>query len=107
MCIGRKLRRSLKDVCVKRGAHVASDHHLLIAKLKLRLKRTWTGDSCQSPLYDTTQLLQDTTKLQGFKIVLLNEFHVLEELFEEETINEKCQARKEGSYGSKKQHLKE
>ena len=34
-CISRKFRRSLEDVRVLRGADVGSDHHLLIAKLKL------------------------------------------------------------------------
>ena len=60
VCIGRKFR-SLQDVCVERGADVASDHHLLITKLKLKLKRNWTGDSCLHPQYDTTMLLKNTT----------------------------------------------
>ena len=36
--IGRKWRRSLHDVRVKRGADVASDHHLVVATLKVKLK---------------------------------------------------------------------
>ena len=32
-------RRSLRDVRVKRCADVASDHHLVTARLKLKLKR--------------------------------------------------------------------
>ena len=110
VCIGRKFRRSLQDVCVKRETDVASDHDLRIAKLKLKLKRNWTGDSCQRPRYDFTTLLKDTTKQQEFKTVLLNKFRVLEKLLEEETINEKWHAIKEsftsiivqGSSGSKK-----
>lgn len=39
MCIGKKFLRTLQDVRVKRGADVSSDHHLLIAQLKLKLKR--------------------------------------------------------------------
>ena len=72
VCIGRKFRGSLQDVCVKRGADVSSDHHLLIAKLKLKLKRDWTGDSCQHLRCDTAKLLKDTIKEQEFKIVFLN-----------------------------------
>ena len=79
VCTGRTFRRSLHDVCVERGADVASDHHLLIAKLKLELKRNWTGDNCQRPRYGTTMLLKDTTKQQEFKKVLLNKFQVLHE----------------------------
>ena len=33
MCIGRKFRRTLQDVRVRRGADLASDHHLLVARL--------------------------------------------------------------------------
>ena len=38
-CISKKFRRSFQDVRVKRGADVASDHHLVIANLKRKLKR--------------------------------------------------------------------
>jgi len=36
ICIGKRFRRSLEDVRVKRGA---SDNHLLIARLKVKLKK--------------------------------------------------------------------
>ena len=36
--IGRKWRRSLRDIRVKRGADAASDHHLVVAELKTKLK---------------------------------------------------------------------
>ena len=36
--IGRKWRRRLLDVRVKRGADAASDHHLVVADLKVKLK---------------------------------------------------------------------
>ena len=39
ICIGKTFRRSLQDVRVKRGADAASDHHLLVAILKLKLKK--------------------------------------------------------------------
>ena len=92
----------------------ASDHHLYIAKLKLQLKRNWTGDSCQCPRYDTTELLKDTTKQQEFKIMFLNKFHVLDKLLEKEAINEKWQAIRKSLtstckevLGPKNQHHKE
>lgn len=40
VCLTRKFRRSLQDVCARRGADVASDHHLVMARLKLKLKKT-------------------------------------------------------------------
>ena len=39
ICIGQKFRRSLLDVRVKRGADAASDHHLVVGKLQLKLRR--------------------------------------------------------------------
>ena len=66
-------------------------HLLLIASLKLKLKRSCTGDSCQCLGYDTTRLFNDTTKQQQFKIALLKNFRALDELLEEKTINEKWQ----------------
>ena len=100
---------------MKREADVASDHHLHIAKLKLKLKRNWIGHRSQRPRNDTTVLLKGTTKEQELKSVLLNKFQVLEELLEE-TINEKRHDRHSQSHslhtckevlGPRKQHYKE
>jgi len=48
--ISKKFRRSLQDVRVKRGADAATDHHLIVAKVKLKLKKypnsTSTGYRC-------------------------------------------------------------
>ena len=44
VCLDMKFRRSLQDVCVKPGVDVVSDNHLLIAKMKPKLKRNWTKD---------------------------------------------------------------
>ena len=42
--IGRKWRRSLHDVRVRRGVDAASDHHLVVAVLKTKLiqRQGWT-----------------------------------------------------------------
>ena len=42
ICVSRKYRRSLLDVRVKRGADAGSDHHLLIAKVSMKLRRCYT-----------------------------------------------------------------
>ena len=39
ICIGRKVRRSMQDVRVQRGADAASDHHLVVARMKMKLKK--------------------------------------------------------------------
>ena len=94
VCISRKFRRSLQDVRVKRGAVVASDHHLLVARLKLKLKRNWNKDNGQRQRYNTT-LLKDTGKLEEFKLALSNKFEPLQELVEEESIDGQWKAVKE------------
>ena len=38
VCIGQMLRRSLLDVRVYRGADAASDHHPVLAKIKMKLR---------------------------------------------------------------------
>jgi len=59
MCIGKRFRRTLQEVRVRRGADVASAHHLLVARLKLKLRRNWTGRANQCLGYNTF-LLTDT-----------------------------------------------
>ncbi|VDP29237.1 unnamed protein product [Schistosoma curassoni] len=39
ICINKKFRRTMEDVRTKRGADIASDHHLLVAKLKSKVKK--------------------------------------------------------------------
>ena len=39
ICIGQKLKRSLLDVRGKRGAGAASDHHPVVGKLQIKLRR--------------------------------------------------------------------
>ena len=38
VAIGRKWRRSLHDVRNKRGADIGSDHHLVVAKFKMKIQ---------------------------------------------------------------------
>ncbi|VDO63606.1 unnamed protein product [Schistosoma margrebowiei] len=39
--INKKFRRTMGDVRSRRGADIASDHHLVVANLKLKLKKNW------------------------------------------------------------------
>ena len=88
VCIGKKFRRSLQDVRVKRGADVASDHHLLVAQLKLKLKRHHIEQTSHRLNYNTS-LLNDKQKQDEFKITLSNKFQVLREMLDEESIDGK------------------
>ena len=39
ICIGRTFRKSMDDVKAQRGADAASDHHLVLARMKMKLKK--------------------------------------------------------------------
>ena len=41
IAVNGKWRRFLQDVRVYRGADVNSDHHLLVAKIKLKLRKVF------------------------------------------------------------------
>ncbi|VDP28252.1 unnamed protein product [Schistosoma curassoni] len=43
ICINKKFRRTMEDVRRTRRADLASDHRLLVAKMKLKLKKHWTA----------------------------------------------------------------
>lgn len=77
ICINRKFRRSLLDVRVKRGADAGSDHHLLAAKLQLKLKR------CNNPTNTRTKfnthLFQDIGTTELYQTTLQNRFQALQE----------------------------
>ena len=62
VCIRKKFRRSLQDVRVKRGPDIASDHHLLVAWLKLKLRNSQLHRG--GPINSNTTLLKDPTKLE-------------------------------------------
>jgi hypothetical protein len=64
------------------------------ARLKLKLKKNWTGGASQRQRYNTITL-KDNKKKEEFKVTLTNKFQVIEELLEEETIEEKWQKVKE------------
>ncbi|VDP71202.1 unnamed protein product [Schistosoma curassoni] len=56
-----------------------SDHQLLIAKMKLKLKKHWTMGRTISQKFNT-EFLQDTNKLNKFKTVLSNKFQAFHDL---------------------------
>ena len=84
--IGRKWRRSLLDVRVMRGADAASDHHLVIAAIKIKLKAY--RDQAERPSFKYNVLgLKESIQTTAFRCELRNRFSVLQTL-SEETIEE-------------------
>ena len=63
MCIGKRFPRTLQDMSVRQGAGGASDHHLLVARLKFKLRRNWTERTNQRLEYNTF-LLNDQEEIQ-------------------------------------------
>ncbi|VDO54752.1 unnamed protein product [Schistosoma margrebowiei] len=83
ICINKKFRRIMEDVRTSIGADIASDHHLAVANLKLKLKKNWTSGQTALQRFNTA-FLRDTDRLNEFKIALNNRFQALQDLLKEE-----------------------
>ena len=82
------------DVRVKR-ADVASDHHLVVARLKLKLKRNWM-EATKREKYNVN-LLKDPDTQGKFSLTLTNMYKVLKDQFlEESSVEDDWQKVKEG-----------
>uniref|UniRef100_A0A183KDL7 Endo/exonuclease/phosphatase domain-containing protein n=1 Tax=Schistosoma curassoni TaxID=6186 RepID=A0A183KDL7_9TREM len=79
ICINEKFKRTIEDVRTQRGADIASDHHLLVTKVKLKCKKHWTTEWAISQKFNTASL-RDTDKVNKFKIVLSNKFQAFHNL---------------------------
>ena len=80
--ISKKFRRTMLDVRVKRGADAASDHHLVVSKLQLKLKKCEVAINARTKF--NIQLLQDKVFPDAFQITLSNRYQVLKDMHEEE-----------------------
>ena len=83
VCIAKKFRRSVEDGRVKRGASVASDHHLVVAKLKLKLRRNKKGQERRRARYNA-DFLRDVSTAERFRVTLSNRYQILQELHEDD-----------------------
>ncbi len=91
--INGKWRRSLQDVRAYRGADAYSDHYLIVATIKLKLKKSLAQGHWQKKL-DIAKL-QYPKKNKDFVLELRNRFSLTEvssEMEEEPTINSKWNA---------------
>ncbi|VDP18996.1 unnamed protein product [Schistosoma margrebowiei] len=94
--INKKFRRTSEDVRTRRGDETAPDHHLVVAKMKLKPKKHWTTGGTALLMFNTT-FLRDTYKLNQFKIAFKNRFQALQNLLKEEktTVDENWKVIKE------------
>lgn len=84
IAIGRKWRRSLIDVRVKTGADVASDHHLLLGIIKVKL-RAHQDRACTPHYKYNTQNLKSKETAETFSCSVKNRYSALE--FVEEDVD--------------------
>lgn len=71
-------RRSLLDVKVRRGADVGRDHHLMVAVLKMKLRKTG-GRKAGRPRFNVGKL-KDPTLKSAFVLQLKNRFQTLADM---------------------------
>ncbi|VDO60462.1 unnamed protein product [Schistosoma curassoni] len=77
----------MEDMGTRRGDDIASDHHHpKVAKMKLKPRKHWTTGQTALQRFNTA-FLQDTNKLNQFKIALNNRFQALQDLIKEDEIN--------------------
>lgn len=79
-------RRSLIDVTVRRGADAGSDHHLVTAKVRLKL-RIAGPNKHTTPRYDISRLQDPRTK-KAFVLQLRNRFQALSNIDEQDNEEE-------------------
>ncbi|VDO92076.1 unnamed protein product [Schistosoma margrebowiei] len=73
----------MENVRTRRRAGTALDYHLVVANLKLKLKKNWTSGQTVIQKINTA-FLRDTDKLNELKIALNNRFQALQDLLKEE-----------------------
>ena len=81
--INKMFRRSLQDVRVKRGADAASDHHLVTARQKRKLRRNGVEQERRKPRYNVDFLKYPRT-VEEYNVALANILKVLQELYDED-----------------------
>ena len=77
IAINQRWRTALQDVKAIRGADIDSDHHLVLCKLKLKLKKMKRAP--RERLFNS-QKLKDPATQQAFSIELSNRFHLLNDI---------------------------
>ena len=74
--VRQRYRSSLQDVRVRRGADINSDHHLVVAKIKMRLSARETQRNPRKKF--NVKRLKEVDVKQTFQISLQNRFQVLQ-----------------------------
>ena len=75
ICINNRWKSSLRDVRVKRGGDIGSDHYLLVSTVKLRLKRK-KEEKTVRPI--DVEKLKNADTAEKFRLELTNRFEILQ-----------------------------
>ena len=81
ICIGQKFRRSMQDVRVQKGADAASDHHLVLARMKLKLKNREVKRSTRTQYI--VDFLKDRVTTETFRFTVRNKYEALQDFLDE------------------------
>ena len=81
ICIGRWFRRSMQDVRVQRGADAASDHHLVLARMKMKLKKREVKKGTRTQY--NVDFLKDRLTTETFRLTVRNKYDTLKDLLDE------------------------
>ncbi|VDO74913.1 unnamed protein product [Schistosoma curassoni] len=86
----------MEDVRTRRGADMASDRHLVVAKMRLNLTNQWTTGETAVQMFNTAFFL-DTDKFNELKKTRSNRFQAFRDLLKEEetTMEDNCGGIKE------------
>ena len=84
LAFSRRWRSSLQDGFVLHGADVGSDHHLLMAKFRLKIAKVRKGESGRVRF--EVSKLKDLEVRNAFKLAPNNRFEGLQQLMEEEEL---------------------
>ena len=84
--IGQQFRSLMQfDIRVQRGANTASDHHLLLARMKMKLKKREIKRNTRTRY--NVDVLKDREVTQIFRLTISNKHEALQDLLEEENMD--------------------
>jgi exonuclease III len=78
VAVRRRWRASLQDVRAKRGADIGSDHHLVVAKLKMKLKAKKRQHEIDPRRRFDVSKLKTQDNRTNFQVTLKNRFEALQ-----------------------------
>ena len=87
VAVSRRHRSSLLDICVRRGGDIGSNHQLVVAKLKPKLKAQ-NKEEAQPNRYDIDLLRKDGEERDDFRLECRNRFLALEVRDEKRNVDE-------------------